>query len=224
VRSDPRQYWIRPRATPIARLLVAAIVALSFLVTVLPLGTTSAETGTMDCCVGKPGHESGSCATGLLSSAKNSQSASPVSHDHDSASPSEFSLAVVAGAGAGEHCGLQAPSAAALTAATKGLDAPEVMLAESELASGLLTVEATAVPAAEPELPGVRTVSKPCSEKCGACSTSITRQQSTLSFAAKPQIPSVRRFSPGNDLQIRPLNRKWLHLRPRAPPAKSSIT
>ena len=221
MKSYPRLFWISRRATPIARLLVAALVALSFLVTVVPLGaSSSAAAGTMDCCVGKPGHEAGSCATGLLESAKTSQSAVPSSFDRDPSSTSDFSLVVVAGAGAGEHCHASAAVTATLTNTV--FAGPEARLRPPELELDSVTVEATPVTTAESLHPGAHSVSRPCKENCAACSTSLTRrprEQSALSFAARPQMPSVRRQSPINDLQIRPLNRKWLHFRPRAPPA-----
>ncbi len=57
-----------------ARFLVASIVAVSFLITAAPLGTASSdETGVMACCVGKAGHEGGSCSSGLLASATEPQ-------------------------------------------------------------------------------------------------------------------------------------------------------
>jgi hypothetical protein len=59
----------------VARLLVASIVTVSFLITVAPLGTTpSAAAGTMECCVGKAGHEGGACSSGLLTSSTTPQS------------------------------------------------------------------------------------------------------------------------------------------------------
>lgn len=221
VTSDQKQSWMTVRLLAVARLLVASIVTVSFLITVAPLGTSSsAGAGTMDCCVGKPGHEAGSCATGLLESAKTAQSAAPASFDRDPSSTSDFSLAVVAGAGAGEHC--HAPAAGTPTLTNTVFAGPEANLTTDEPESVPPTVEATAAPTAESLLPGVHSVSQPCKENCGACSTSFTRrprEQSALSFAAGPHQPSVGRLSPINDLQIRPLNRKWLHFRPRAPPA-----
>ena len=210
---------LRPLA--VARLLVALIATASFLITVAPLGTaSSAAAGAMDCCAGKPGHVPGSCATGLLASAKKSQSASYASFDHHPASASELSLAVVAGVGAGEHC--HTPAAGTQTSTNTVLAGPEAILPTDEFESGPLTVEATAVPTAESGLSRVQTVSQPCTENCGACSTSITRrprEQSTLSFAARPHTPSVHTPSSSDHSQMRPLNRKWLYLRPRAPPA-----
>jgi hypothetical protein len=202
-------------------MLVGTIIAGSFLIPVAPLGTaSSAAAGMMDCCVGKPGRVPGSCATGLLASAKKSQSDSPASFDHAPASPSEFSLIVVAGAGSGEHC--HAPTADTPTSTDTLSTGPETMLKPAEPESDSLVIEASAGPTAESGLNSLHAVSQPCTENCGACSTSVTRrprEQSALSIGARSHKPSVRRFSSGSDLQIRPLNRKWLHLRPRAPPS-----
>ncbi len=211
---------MRVRLLAVARLLVASIVTASFLITVAPLGRgSSAATGTMDCCVGKPGYVPGSCATGLIASSKKSQVESPASFDNDSGSPSAFSLAVVAEAGAGEHC--HAP-VAVIPTSTNAVAAAVATSPTTEPESGSLTVEASAAPTAESGLTSVHSVSQPCTENCSACSTSITRrprEQSDLSFAATPHTPLVRKLSPINDLQIRPLNSKWLHLLPRGPPA-----
>ncbi len=219
--SDQKQSWMTVRLLAVARFLVASIVAVSFLITVAPLGTSSSAAAcTMDCCVGKPAHEAGSCATGLLESAKTSQPTVPSSFDRDPSSTSDSSTAVVAGAGAGEHCH-DAAAGTPTSTDTVFADA-EATSTTTELESGSLTVEATAAPTAESGLTSVHSVSRPCTENCSACSTSITRrprEQSALSFAARSLTPSVRRLSPINDLQIRPLNGKWLHIRPRGPPA-----
>lgn len=207
------------RLLAVAQRLVALVLTASCLITVAPLGTSSSAAAcTMDCCDGKPAHEAGSCATGLLESAKTSQPTAPSSFDRDPSSTSDFSIAVVAGAGAGEHC----HAAAAPTSTSTVFAGPEATPTTTELELGPVTVEATAAPTAESEFTSVHSVSQPCTENCSACSTSITRrprEQSALSFAARSLTPSARRLSPINDLQIRPLNRKWLHFRPRAPPA-----
>jgi hypothetical protein len=219
--SDLKQGWTQTRTALVARLLVASIVTASFLITVAPLGTaSSAATGTMDCCVGKPGHVPGSCSTGLLASSKKSHFESPTSFDNDPASPSASSLAIVAEAGAGEHC--HTPAAGTPTSTNTVIAAADARSTTTELESGSLTVEATAAPTAESGLASVHSVSQPCTKNCSACSTSITRrphEESAISFAARPHPPLVRRLSPINDLHIRPLDRKWLHFLPRGPPA-----
>jgi hypothetical protein len=95
VKPDPRHFWIRARTLLVARVLVAAIVAASFLITVAPLGAaSSAETGTMACCVGKAGHEGGSCSSGLLAS-----SIEPQPEASDDAKETSAPILVVAGGG-----------------------------------------------------------------------------------------------------------------------------
>lgn len=218
--SDLRQGWRQTRTALVADLLVASIVTASFLITVAPLGTASAATGTMDCCVGKPGHVPGSCATGLLASSKKSHFESPASFDNDPASSSAFSVAVVPKAGAGQHC--HAPATGPPTSTNSVFAGAEATSTTTELASGSLTVEATAAPTSESGLTSIHSVNQPCTKNCSACSTGITRrphEQSALSFAARPHLALVRRPSPINDLQIRPLNGKWLQLLPRGPPA-----
>ena len=72
--SDPKQFWMQTRAALVARVLLAAIVAASFLITLAPLGAASSEAmGLMDCCVGKAGHEEGSCSSGVLASSTEPQ-------------------------------------------------------------------------------------------------------------------------------------------------------
>ena len=72
--SGPKQHPIQSLAVSVARALLATIVALSFFTTVVSVGTaSSAGSDTMACCIGKPGHESGSCSS---RSARASQEAS----------------------------------------------------------------------------------------------------------------------------------------------------
>lgn len=57
---------VRPLA--VAHLLVASTLTASCLLTVALLRTaSSAQVGMKDCCIGKPGHEAGSCSSGLAS-------------------------------------------------------------------------------------------------------------------------------------------------------------
>lgn len=91
--SDPKQVWMQTRAALVARVFLASIVAASFLITVAPLGAASSdESGLMDCCVGKAGHEGGSCSSGLLAS-----STEPQPEESDDAEDSSASILVEAG-------------------------------------------------------------------------------------------------------------------------------
>jgi hypothetical protein len=95
VMSDPKQFWIQTRAALVARVLLASIVAASFLITLAPLGSASSdETGLMACCAGKAGHEGGSCSSGLLAS-----STEPQSEESDDAEETSASILVEAGGG-----------------------------------------------------------------------------------------------------------------------------
>ena len=65
--SGPKQQPTHSPAVSVARAFLATIVALSFFTTVVSVGTaSSAGLDTMACCIGKPGHESGTCSSGLL--------------------------------------------------------------------------------------------------------------------------------------------------------------
>src|SRR5688572_4260575 len=93
--SDPKQFWMQTRAALVARVFLASIVAASFLITVAPLGAaSSAEIGLMDCCVGKAGHEGGSCSSGLLAS-----STEPQPEESNDTEDSSSSILVEAGGG-----------------------------------------------------------------------------------------------------------------------------
>ena len=93
--SDPKQVWMQTRAALVARVFLASIVAASFLITVAPLGAASSdETGLMACCVGKAGHEGGSCSSGLLAS-----STEPQPEESDDTEDSSASILVEAGGG-----------------------------------------------------------------------------------------------------------------------------
>lgn len=224
MKSDPKQFRTRLRAMLAARVFVAAIVALSFLITVAPLGTASSDAaGMMDCCVGKPGHESGSCATGLLESANTAQPASPGSHDRDPASPSDLSLTVVAGAGAEEHC--HAP-AAGTPASTTVLADPEANLTTAKLELDPVTVEATDVPTAESGLPSVHMVSQPCYEECGACPSGAVRRpkprDTALPVAGGQMRVCTRGFGRFQPRPVEILRLLVEQTHPRGPPSQTS--
>lgn len=65
----------------ISRVLIATCVVLSFLATVVSADFSSSRQTMMDCCVGKPGHEAGSCSSGLF--------ASTVEQQHEAAADTE---------------------------------------------------------------------------------------------------------------------------------------
>jgi hypothetical protein len=95
VKSDPKQFWMQTRVALVARVFLASIVAASFLTTLAPLGAASSdEIGLMDCCVGKAGHEGGSCSSGLLAS-----STEPAPEESDDTEDSSAAILVEAGGG-----------------------------------------------------------------------------------------------------------------------------
>jgi hypothetical protein len=93
--SDPKQFWIQTRAALVARVFLASIVAASFLITLAPLGAASSDdSGLMACCVGKAGHEGGSCSSGLLA-----PSTEPQPEASDDAEEANDPILVEAGGG-----------------------------------------------------------------------------------------------------------------------------
>ena len=85
--SDQKQSWMKISLRGVARWLVASIVTVSLLIIVAPLGTASSPAaGTMECCVGKAGHEGGACSSGLLTSSATPQSEASGDDDETSGS------------------------------------------------------------------------------------------------------------------------------------------
>jgi hypothetical protein len=213
--SGPKQRPIRSLAVPVARALLATIVALSFFTTVVSLSAaSSAGAGTMACCIGKPGHEAGSCNSGLLEPARKPQHEPEVLCGPETApatARSSKAIDVEAEAEEGGHCNLHSPSARDVTSNAAMQSGPEATSAKSE----------------KPGFPRIHTLSSPCSAECGTCSVSYTRrprprEQTTLSSVARPHLHLTRRVLPGDFPPIKTLNTKWVQLRPRAPPARLS--
>jgi len=212
--SGPNQYPIQSLAVPVARALLATIVALSFFTTVVSLGTASAGAGTMACCIGKPGHESGSCSSGLLESTTKPQPEPEVLCGQEPAPPtarSSKAIVVEAEAEDGGHCSLHAPSARDVTSDSSRQPNPEATPTKSE----------------KSELSVIHTLSSDCSAECVGCSVNYTRrprprEQSIASSVARPRLLLTRRVLPSDYPQIKPQNTKCVQLRPRAPPAHLS--
>lgn len=210
--SGPKEHPIQFLAVPVARAVLAAIVALSFFTTVVSLpNASSAAPGAMACCIGKPGHESGSCSIGLLKTAQKPEPEREILCGQELAPPTEPSIKsidVEAEAGGG-HCNLHTQSIGDVTSDSTKQSAPEATSARSNKSG----------------LPGIHTLSSPCPAECGTCPVSYTRrprphEQSTLSSAARPRLHFTRRVIPSDYPQIKALSTKWLQLRPRAPPAR----
>lgn len=219
--SGPKQHPIRSPLVPIARALLATIVALSFFTTVASLGTaSSAGTSTMACCIGKPGHESGSCSSGLLETASKPQPV-PEVRSQELASPKVRSSKLVgaeAKAKGSGHCSLHASSDVEVPSDAVEKSQPEAIPAKSEK-SGFLVIHTGH--------PAIHALSSPCPVECAACSVSYTRrprtrEQSFLSSVARPPLHLTRSVLASDYAQIRLLNTKWVQLPPRAPPARLS--
>lgn len=210
--SGPKQHPIQFLAVPVARTVLAGIVTLSFLATVVSLSTTSsAAPGAMACCIGKPGHESGSCSTGLLDTTREPQPESEILCGQQPAQPIALSIKVIdfEAEAEGGHCNPHTQSTGEVPSDSTKQSEPEATSAKSKKSG----------------LPGIQTLSSPCPAKCGTCSVSFTRrprprEQSTLSSAARPRLHFTRRVIPSDYPQIKTLNTKWMQLRPRAPPAR----
>lgn len=209
--SGPKQHPIQSLAVTVARALLTIVVALSFFTTVVSVGSaSSAGAASMACCIGKPGHESGSCRTGLLDPARKPPPEPEVLCGQDPAPPTARSIkATDVGAEAvdGGHCNLHASSAGDVASNSAKQSEPEATSAKSE----------------KSDLPYIHILSSPCPAECGTCSVSYTRprprEQSNLSSLAGPRLRFTRRVLPGDYPKINTQNAKWMQLRPRAPPA-----
>lgn len=206
MKAGPDQQRAQSRAMSIGRAVVAAILALSFLAVWLPLSSVSAgSSGLKACCIGKAGHESGSCSTGLIASGAHTQ----VPEVAQLKARSNRFANVKGGAGAGEHCSLQANINSH----------PDV----TEAVNTTEQSESTSAPVVSDPL-SINSFSSTCPGECGMCSVSYTRrprprEQSTQSSIVPPRLPSLVFVFVSDDQQVRLLNGKWSQLQPRAPPA-----
>lgn len=220
--SGPKQHPIYSLVVPIARTLLATIVALSFFTTVASLGTASfAGPATIACCIGKPGHESGSCNSGLLEPVSKPEPVPEVLHNRNLAPPtarSRKAVGVEAKAEESGHCDLHTSSAG---------DVPSNAAKKSETEAPSAKSEKSELPIIHTGLPAIHALSSPCSAECVACSVSYTRrprtrEQSSPSSVPRPPLLLTRSVLPSDYAQIRPQNTKWVQLPPRAPPARVS--
>jgi hypothetical protein len=216
------QQRVQSRAVSVGRPVLAAIMALSFLAVLLPLGASAGSSGLKACCIGKAGHETGSCSTGLIESGGQTE----VPEVSPPKARSKSFANVKGGVGAGEHCSLHASTSGEADAmATK----PEPVSASNEAAEPLApsnTSEESQLVASSNKSNSlsIHSVSNTCPNECGMCSVSYTRrprprEQSTQSSIAAPRLPSVILVFTGDDQQVRLMNWKWSQLQPRAPPA-----
>lgn len=211
MRADKIQQRSRSWALCFGRAVVASLALLSLLSIWLPLGRASAgNSGIKACCVGKAGHESGSCSTGLLEAAKVEPH---ISLAVERTAKKKPFANVKGGAGAAGNCSEHASSA----------DTSEVEVPSSEPA----LVEAASEPRAtsrEVVSLNVHAVSNTCPNECGMCSISYTRrprprEQSSLLSETQPPSTSLIRLIVGEQSLVRALDLKWAHSSPRAPPA-----
>jgi hypothetical protein len=204
MKADPDQQRVQSRVMSIGRAVLAAILALSFLAFLVPLGKASADgSGLKACCIGKAGHESGSCSTGLIESG--GQTGVPQAPPPKTRSGR---FANVKGVGSGEHC-----------SHTTANDHSDVAESPNTTEKSELTSASKASGSSS-----IRSVSSTCSGECGTCSVSYTRrprqrEQSTQSSFIGPNLPLLSLVFISDNQQARSLNCKWSQLQPRAPPA-----
>ena len=203
--KGPSQQRAQSRSVSIGRPVLAAILALSFLTALLPLSVSAGSTGLKACCIGKAGHESGSCSTGLIKSGAQTR----VPEVSPPKERSNLFAKVKGGAGAGDLCH---PSA--------NIDS-QTDVTEAENAAEQF--ESTSTSHAGDSL-SIHSVRSTCPAECGACSVSYTRrprprEQSTQSALVTPRLPSLILVFVRDDQQAHLLNWKYSQLQPRAPPA-----
>jgi hypothetical protein len=209
--SDPRQHLIQALTVPLARSVLAIVLALSFLTTVVSFNTaSSAATGTMACCIGKPGHETGSCKTGLVEPARTPQPEPEILCGQEPAPPTAppiDPIDIEAEAAGGGHCSLHPQSPGDVPSNSEKHAEPEAVSVKSRKTSPL----------------AIHALTTPCPAECGTCSVSYTRrprprEHTTLSSSARPCLHLTRRVLTTDDPHVNTLNTKWMQLRPRAPP------
>lgn len=235
MKAGSKHHWAQSRAMPIARALVAIVVALSFFAMVVTLGLASTgEPGLMACCIGKPGHESGSCNTGLPESAEQPHLSATISSSQQVAPRKSLksNVAEVEDADrSGEHCSLHPQSASDDTESLNETSELETVSPLNEAGDPVTTSPETTEFQPEPDsasnertgLGNIHALSSSCPMECGTCSVSYSRrprprEQAIVSLLPKPRLPSDRRFSSDARRPVRSPHAKFLQLHPRAPP------
>jgi hypothetical protein len=222
--SGPKQHLIRSLAVSVCRALLATLVAVSFFATTVSVGAASSgAAGMMACCIGKTGHDSGSCSSGLLVPVKKPQPEPEVLCGQETGAPETLSTppapakaasSKISDAGVevadGGHCNLHSPSTRDVTSASPRQSHPEATSVKYETAERRV----------------MHALSNPCSTDCGACSVSYARprprEHSNLSSLARPRLHLTSPLPPSEYPQIKPLKTNLVQLRPRAPPAHCS--
>lgn len=216
------QQRVQSRAMSIGRAVVAAILALSFLAVLVPLSNASTgSSGLRACCIGKAGHESGSCSTGLIESGGRTRvlGVSPPK------AQSKSFANVKGGAGAGEHCSLHASTGAENSIAKAPIPEPPSTpedVAEPTKPSETEESETASTSHASDSL-SVHAVGSTCPGECGTCSVNYTRrprprEHSTLSSTTRPRSTSLVRFFVSDHQPVGALNLEFSLLHPRPPP------
>lgn len=224
MKADRIQQGSRSWAMSIGRALMASVVLLSLLSFLLPLIRASANSGLKACCVGKAGHETGSCSTGLLQAASVESHVSLPLAQTPVAGTAKTNIFtnVRGGAGAAGHCSSHASSS---NDSDEPLSSQPAAIISSQPAV-IISEPASAPPATSSKSVSlnIRAVGSTCPNECGMCSVSYTRrprprEQSAQSSAVRPQSTALIGLIVSDHLAVRELNFKWSQSPPRAPPA-----
>jgi hypothetical protein len=176
----------------------AIILPLSFLSTAVQVGVESSTslTGVMACCVGEPGHPTETCRSGL-SNLNVKKELDPVVEGEVLCGLRESVVALpvvgdTSNPEESDHCAFS-----------------QTTVAESKQSQPPASFHAPIIP---------------CSAECGACSTAYTRrprprEEADLPHPLRSPPASLATQRGGYLLQIKTVNLKWSHLRPRAPPS-----
>ena len=195
---DPKQPRFIAACNAFARYAAAIILVLSFLGPLVTIGEAAAtESELMACCIGKVGHESGTCDAGLTAESPNA--------------PAEDGELL---------CGLQTTSATVPLATLTHevvVEAHHCSSSEEINSDKLKTPNRTTY---------FQVPTQPCSSECGACTSAFSRRPRSREHAHLPfqvkmsQLPTLHllRSRPSH---VRVLTTTWRNIQPRAPPTLS---
>ncbi|HKY28308.1 MAG TPA: hypothetical protein VJM12_10210 [Pyrinomonadaceae bacterium] len=214
MKADRIQQGTRSWAMSIGRALMASVVLLSLLSVLLPLIRASANSGLKACCVGKAGHESGSCSTGLLAAGKIDPQANLTA---ERTAKNKAFANVKGGAGGASHCSPESR----VRSLESGVSGPRPTMDHQTTDSGPRSTSDSRLLTRDSRL---HAVSSTCPNECGMCSVSYTRrprprEQSAQSSAVRPPSTALIGLIVSDHLAVREPNFKWSQSPPRAPPA-----
>lgn len=207
----PRLRTARSICIGIARISVAAMLAVVLLSGLIPSGAISAlHTCKTACCAGKPTHEAGACSA-FPASAETSETPPQADTSH-----------------AGEHSSHHGEMRMSSTTT----ETVNETITETTVSSG--HCQTSNHSSAQPHVPrrdsskhssvAARAFTRPCAAECAAAILTLTqvrrpREAATLSIAVRPRPPTlISRAGDINNLSTSSTERRR-RIRPRAPPA-----